>query len=111
MHPFVVTVLAYPDSGFHSGAATTSWQPRRTASALVPPRSASKRRAATSGNEAGWARIVLGGLPANYRLDLYSACGTRIASSNYTKKKFEETYLVNLWRPDLPTPAQKWSAA
>jgi hypothetical protein len=24
MHPFVVTVLAYPDSGFHAGAATTS---------------------------------------------------------------------------------------
>jgi len=38
------------------------------------------------------ARIVLGALPANYRLDLYSSCGTRIASSNLAKKRFEQIY-------------------
>jgi len=43
-------------------------------------------------DQPGRARIVLGALPANYRLDLYSACGSRIASSNLAKKKFEEIY-------------------
>lgn len=42
--------------------------------------------------QAGWARIVLGALPANYRLDLYSQCGTPIATSNRVKKRFEEIY-------------------
>jgi glucose/arabinose dehydrogenase len=43
-------------------------------------------------SEKGWVRIVLGALPRNYRLDLYSACGTRLASSDRSGKEFEEIY-------------------
>jgi glucose/arabinose dehydrogenase len=39
-----------------------------------------------------WSRILLAGLPSNYRLDLYSACGTLVASSNRTGPKWEEIY-------------------
>jgi hypothetical protein len=34
--------------------------------------------------------VTLGHLPANYRLDLYSACGTLLASSNRGGKTYEE---------------------
>lgn len=40
----------------------------------------------------GYVRIVLGNLPKNYRLDLYSACGTLLSSSNQSAKAFEEIY-------------------
>ncbi len=36
--------------------------------------------------------ITLGDLPADYRLDLYSACGTRIAGSDRPGVQFEELY-------------------
>jgi hypothetical protein len=39
-----------------------------------------------------WALITLGGLGANYRLDLYGACGAPIASSNRSGTQYEELY-------------------
>ena len=43
-------------------------------------------------SQTGWVRIVLGSLPRNYRLDLYTSCGTRIATSNAGSRQFEEMY-------------------
>jgi len=40
-----------------------------------------------------WALITLGQLPADYRLDLYSACGTLKGSSNRPGTAYEELYL------------------
>jgi glucose/arabinose dehydrogenase len=39
-----------------------------------------------------WNRITLAGLTANYSLELYSACGTKIATSDRTGSRFEEIY-------------------
>jgi hypothetical protein len=53
-----------------------------------------------SGSDVDWYRfslgspkyvfVTLGHLPANYRLDLYSACGTLLASSSRSGKTYEE---------------------
>lgn len=39
-----------------------------------------------------WTQITLAGLTSNYSLDLYSACGTKIATSDRTGSRFEEIY-------------------
>jgi hypothetical protein len=39
-----------------------------------------------------WNQITLAGLTANYSLELYSSCGTKIATSDRTGSRFEEIY-------------------
>jgi hypothetical protein len=41
---------------------------------------------------AGWVMITLGNLPADDRLELYSACGTLLATSNRSGVQYEELY-------------------
>jgi hypothetical protein len=61
-----------------------------------------------------WALITLGQLPANYRLDLYSACGTLKGSSNRSGTTYEELYLylpAGTYRVSVRSAAGGFSAS